>query len=97
MRILPTQPGLAGPAGPVKPQIGDSEDFGQTLMDVLKEVNSIQADSRRTQTDFMTGQNSVEYHDLMVAMEKASVAMQLTLQVRNKLLEAYQEINRIQI
>jgi len=33
----------------------------------------------------------------MIALEKASTAMQLTLEVRNKLLEAYQEISRLQV
>lgn len=33
----------------------------------------------------------------MIAMEKASTAMQLTMQVRNKMLEAYQEISRMQV
>jgi flagellar hook-basal body complex protein FliE len=97
MRIGPNPAVALGVQGPEKPKVQTSDDFGQTLMDVLKEVNAIQADSRKIQTDFMTGQAGVEYHDLMIAMEKASVAMQLTLQVRNKLLEAYQEINRIQI
>lgn len=71
-------------------------DFAQKLMDVLKEVNESQLQARDKQNAFMTGQ-PVEIHDLMIAMERASTAMQLTMQVRNKLLEAYQEINRIQV
>lgn len=71
-------------------------DFAQTLMDVLKEVNNSQIQSRDMQNAFMTGQ-PVEIHDLKITMERASIAMQLTLQVRNKLLEAYQEINRMQV
>jgi flagellar hook-basal body complex protein FliE len=74
----------------------NGDDFAQTLMDVLKEVNSAQQDARGKQEAFMTGQ-PVEYHDLMIAMERAGVSMQLTLQVRNKLLEAYQEISRMQV
>lgn len=72
------------------------ENFGQMLMDVMKEVSSAEQQSTSMQNAFMTGQ-PVEFHDLMVAMEKASVSMQLTLQVRNKLLEAYQEISRMQV
>ncbi|HVL40368.1 MAG TPA: flagellar hook-basal body complex protein FliE [Fimbriimonadaceae bacterium] len=82
-----------------KPQIGDAgdgEDFAQTLMDVLKEVNASQNQSREKQNAFMTGQ-PVEIHDLMITMERASTTMALTLQVRNKVLEAYQEINRMPI
>ena len=74
----------------------DKGDFAQMLMDVLKEVNGSQQNAKETQNALMTGQR-VEYHDLMIAMEKAGVAMQLTMAVRNKLLEAYQEIQRIQV
>lgn len=81
-----------------KPQleIQDGPDFGEMLMDVLKEVNANQQQARGMQNDFMTGQ-PVEIHDLMIAMEKASVSMQLTMTVRNKLLEAYQEVSRMQV
>lgn len=75
---------------------GKSDDFANTLMDALKEVNNSQQESREMQNQFMAGQ-PVELHDLMIKMEQASTAMQLTMQVRNKLLEAYQEINRMQV
>jgi flagellar hook-basal body complex protein FliE len=71
-------------------------DFAQTLMDVMKEVNASQLHSKQMQTALVTNQ-PVEIHDVMIAMEQASVAMQLTMQVRNKLLEAYQEVSRTQI
>ncbi len=75
---------------------GKSEDFGQMLMDALKEVNGAQNDAQSLQNDLMANR-PVEYHDLMIAMERASTAMQLTMQVRNKVLEAYQEISRMQV
>ncbi|QYK53357.1 MAG: flagellar hook-basal body complex protein FliE [Fimbriimonadaceae bacterium] len=79
-----------------KPANGQGEDFGQMLMDVIKEVNGTQADAKNLQNDLMTNR-PVEYHDLMIAMERASTAMQLTMQVRNKVLEAYQEVARMQV
>ena len=72
------------------------ENFAQTLMDVMKEVNQSQNTAAETQKAFMTGQ-PVEYHDLMIAMEKASTSLDLTIQVRNKLLDAYTEITRMQV
>jgi flagellar hook-basal body complex protein FliE len=75
---------------------GKSEDFGKMLMDVIKEVNSSQNNASEMQNAFMTGQN-VELHELMISMERAGLAMELTLQVRNKVLEAYQEISRMQV
>lgn len=81
------------------PNVGGKEkgdDFAQTLMDVMKEVSALQQDSRSAQEAVITGQN-VEFHDVMIAMERASLAMNLTLAVRNKVLEAYQEIARMQV
>ncbi len=72
------------------------ENFGNLLNEALQELNGIQGQSRQMQNDYMVGK-PVEFHDLMITMEKASTAMALTLQVRNKLLEAFQEIQRTQI
>ncbi|HMS54880.1 MAG TPA: flagellar hook-basal body complex protein FliE [Fimbriimonadaceae bacterium] len=77
-------------------QTDQSGDFAQQLTDVLKEVNDSQMEARSQQEAFMTNQ-PVDYHDLMIAMERASTSMQLTMAVRNKLLEAYQEITRMQV
>jgi flagellar hook-basal body complex protein FliE len=85
------QPPMAKPV-----QMEQDENFGQMLMDAIQEVNKSQTDSRKMQEDLMANR-PVEYHDLMITMERASTAMSLTLQVRNKLLEAYQEINRMQV
>ncbi len=76
---------------------GNKGDFAQMLMDVMKEVNDSQSKAAEMQTDLMTGRRPVEVHDVMIAMEKASTSMQLTMAVRNKLLEAYQELSRMQI
>lgn len=72
------------------------EDFGKLLMDAIKEVNKQQADARQLQNDLMANR-PVEYHELMISMERASTSMLLTMQVRNKLLEAYQEVMRMQV
>lgn len=72
------------------------DDFGKQLMDVIKEINGSQQDSQKVQNDLMAGR-PVDYADLMMTMEKASTAMALTMQVRNKLLESYQEISRMNV
>lgn len=96
MRIH-AQPNLTQTLNPVAPANAEpTEDFAQMLMDVLKDVNASQQESRAKQNAFMTNQ-SVDIDDLMISMERASVAMQLTMQVRNKALEAYQEIARMQV
>ncbi len=99
MRIDAANPALKALANqatnPIKAD-DQSGDFGKLLMDVIKEVNSSQNNAAEMQNAFMTGQN-VELHELMISMERAGLAMELTLQVRNKLLEAYQEISRMQV
>lgn len=90
---------IANLAQPPQSQISaqpENNDFGKMLMDVIKEVNEAQGDARALQNDLMANR-PVEYHELMIAMERASTAMQLTMQVRNKVLEAYQEISRMQV
>ncbi|MCU0315535.1 MAG: flagellar hook-basal body complex protein FliE [Fimbriimonadaceae bacterium] len=96
MRINPALDKLNQIAQPLTPQVmpESGQDFGAMLMDAIKDVNATQLESRGLQNDLMAGR-PVEYHDLMIAMERASTAMQLTMQVRNKALEAFQEINRM--
>ncbi len=99
MRIGISNPAIAGmnQTTTAKPApTGQGDDFGQVMMDAIKEVNKMQGDSAKLQEDVMANR-PVELHDLMIAMERSSTAMQLTMQVRNKVLEAYQEIARMQI
>jgi flagellar hook-basal body complex protein FliE len=91
---LADQAGMPKPAK--KADAGDG-DFAQQLMDVLKEVNDSQQNAVKVQNDFMTGRQSVDIHDLKIAMERAGIAMNLTMSVRNKVLDAYQEISRMQV
>lgn len=88
---------LQNPVGTLpSTKVESSDDFGKMLTDALREVNQAQLDVRKVQEELMAGRK-VEYHDLIFAMERAGISMQLTMQVRNKLLEAYQEIQRMQI
>lgn len=73
------------------------QDFGKMLVDALGEVNDAQGQAKTLQQDLLTGRKDVDIHDVMIAQEKASTAFQLTMAVRNKALEAFQEINRLPI
>lgn len=70
--------------------------FGNVLEDSLAEVTRLQQQADRSITDLATG-DKTSVHDTMVAMEQASVSFQLMMQVRNKIVEAYQEIMRMQV
>lgn len=86
-----------GKLGTATQSAGEKGDFAHMLMDVMKEVNDSQSKAAELQTDLMTGRRPVEVQDVMIAMEKASTSMQLTMAVRNKVLEAFQELQRMQV
>ncbi|MDS1029523.1 flagellar hook-basal body complex protein FliE [Bacillota bacterium LX-D] len=70
--------------------------FAQVLQDKLNEVNELQLEADNLTQQYLTG-GPVELHNVMLAGEKATLALQLTVQVRNKIVDAYQEISRMQI
>ncbi|MFE5319606.1 flagellar hook-basal body complex protein FliE [Paenibacillus sp. NPDC056579] len=73
-----------------------SEQFGQFLNDAMVKLNNQQAEVDKFNDQFARGEN-VDVHQLTIASEKASLGLQLTVQVRNKVVEAYQEIMRMQV
>lgn len=69
-----------------------SADFGAVLNDAIKTVNNLQSESSELATRFDQGDRSVSLSDVMIARNKSSVAFEATVQVRNKLVEAYKEL-----
>ncbi len=67
-------------------------DFGQLLSSAINNVNSLQHTSSDLQTRFDQGDPSVSLSDVMIAKNKSGVAFDATIQVRNKLVEAYKEL-----
>ncbi len=70
--------------------------FSQILNDAVGEVNKLQNEALRDMEEFALGKVD-DIHKPIIAMEKASIALELLVQVRNKAVEAYQEIMRMQI
>jgi flagellar hook-basal body complex protein FliE len=70
--------------------------FSDVLTNLVGEVNQKQGAAGRTVAGLLGGEN-VSLHQAMVAMEEASISFQLMVEVRNKLLESYQEIMRMQV
>ena len=69
--------------------------FGEALEKVLAAVNT-SSDTANTAVGQMLD-GSGEMHDAMIALQEADVALQLTVQIRNKLVQAYQEIARMPV
>ncbi len=74
----------------------DQKDFGDTISDFLKAVNDSQKESASKVQDVITGR-SENLHEAMVAMEESQLSFKLMLEIRNKLLESYQELQRLQV
>lgn len=70
--------------------------FANMLKDKLSEVNEKQLDADKTTESFIKGED-VDIHDVMIKTEEAKLSLELAVQVRNKLIEAYQEISRMQV
>lgn len=92
-----TSPVTVGDAGrTVKPSAAETtKKFGEFLSDAIESVSAQETNSHRTMEKFMIGQADVS--EVMIASQQAQLSLQLTTQVRNKVIEAYQEIMRIQV
>jgi flagellar hook-basal body complex protein FliE len=76
----------------VAPAVG----FGKYLGEMIDKVNSAQIQSDKAVQQLVTGETK-SLHEAMIAMEKASISFQFVSQVRNKAVEAYQEIMRMPV
>lgn len=77
---------------------GSSEidQFASLLTDQVRDVNAMQTDANSMVHTLLTG-GSVNEAEVLTAVQKADLAFRMLLQVRNKLIEAYREIQQIQI
>ncbi|MGE5866031.1 MAG: flagellar hook-basal body complex protein FliE [Rhizobacter sp.] len=84
---LAGKPGAAAGAGAVQ-----GPGFQQALSQALRSVSDTQNQSSEMQRQVQMGNPTVSLEETMVAMQKAQIGFQATLQVRNKLVSAYSEI-----
>jgi flagellar hook-basal body complex protein FliE len=68
--------------------------FSDTLQNAFSKVNDMQNHAGEMTRAFATGQTS-DIHSVMIAGEQATIALQMTAQIRNKVVDAYQEIMRM--
>ena len=67
-------------------------DFADVLNNALKDVSAAQKEARSMAQDFSAGDPNVNLQDVMVNLQKASLSFQQMVQVRNRLVTAYQDI-----
>lgn len=70
--------------------------FSETLKDMINQVDALQKNSKDAVEGFITGQEG-NIHEVMAAVEEAQLSFQLMMEIRNKLLESYQELIRMQV
>jgi flagellar hook-basal body complex protein FliE len=75
----------------------EKPDFAQALKSSLDQVNGYQRDAEEIGQRFAKGDDNVNLSDVMISMQKANIAFQSTIQVRNKLVSAYQTIMSMQV
>ena len=74
----------------------EGKSFKNVLIDSINDVNALQQDADRAVEGLFTGED-VNPAEVLTAVQKADLAFRLTMQMRNKLMEVYQEIKDIRI
>jgi len=74
----------------------ERQDFSELVKDFAKDVNDLQFQAGHAIDMLATGQ-AADIHQVMVAVEEAGIARDLLLEIRNKVLEGYQELMRMQV
>lgn len=75
---------------------GQTDTFQKALEGAIDELNNLQANADDAVTRLAVG-DAIDIHDVAIAVQEADIAFQLALQVRNKMVEAYQEVMRMQV
>jgi flagellar hook-basal body complex protein FliE len=92
-------PGVAGLAGAGLTRAGQTDaagaPFADLLTDAVNDVNQLEDHAQKVIAGLMTG-SGVDVHQAMIASQKASLAFELSLAVRNKAIQAYQQVMSMQ-
>lgn len=83
---------LEASGSPVQDIGGGNNDFAMLLKKSIDSVNDTQQAAGKMAVAFETGDTNVSLAEVMIASQKATVSFQAMLQVRNKLVEAYQDV-----
>lgn len=89
--------GLKISSGLAQSQSTSKVNFSDALKASLDQVNQTQRSAETLSKNFVLGDDSVSLSDVMIAGQKSNIAFQATVQVRNKLVSAYQDIMNMQV
>ncbi len=91
-QLRSTAQAASGKSATAAPSEAGGVDFAQVLQSALKDVSAAQNEARAMSREFSAGNPDVNIQDVMVNLEKASLSFQQMVQVRNRLVSAYQDI-----
>jgi flagellar hook-basal body complex protein FliE len=86
----------SGVSGPGRSSAATLDSFGQILGDAINSINEKENNANNAIARLAAG-DDVELHQVMMATQEADIALHLALQVRNKVVEAYQDVMRMQV
>ena len=86
---------MPSPAVPKQPSTGGAPAFGKLLNEAIQQVNDVEKGSQGELQKYLG--NEGDLHSVMIALEKADLSFQMMMQVRNKIVQAYQEIMKSQV
>lgn len=96
MQVMPVALPISSPQIEESKNTQSNQSFGDVLNNAIKEVNDAQVRADETTQSFLSGEIQ-DIHQVTIAMEEAKLMMHLAVEVRNKVIEAYQEISRMQV
>lgn len=82
---------------PATAAAGAPADFAQVLQASLAQVSQTQQRADAMAANFAAGNGGADLHDVMIELQKASISFQEMVQVRNKLVSAYQDVMNMQV
>ena len=98
LKAAATKPAATPEIAPVGSEMGTAKvNFADALKNSLSEVSDAQTKASAMGKAFTMGDDSVSLSDVMVSMQKASIGFQATVQVRNKMVSAYNEIMNMSV
>ena len=75
----------------------DKVDFGEVLKDAVNKVNDEQINANNDIESLIKGDNNITMHQVMLSSQESQMSMQLMIEIRNKLYDAYKELSSVQL
>lgn len=96
LKLTPVVPGAAGPMNKPAAAKGPAGGFGQMLNKAIDSVNRSMQEADTLAAGLASGEHA-NIHETMIALEKAGISFRMLTKAQNKVIEAYQEVMRLQL